>query len=79
VTTNHLAIRNLRHDVILKGKDKVTLEQATNAQRERERVSRGIIIIIIIIVVNTIALSLGGSSPYTSTDKTNKNIALLVL
>jgi len=32
-----------------------------------------IIIIIIIIVITTIELSLGGSSPYTSTGKTNKN------
>jgi hypothetical protein len=32
-----------------------------------------IIIIIIIIIIITLELSLGGSSPYTSTDKTNKN------
>jgi hypothetical protein len=32
-----------------------------------------IIIIIIIIIITAIELSLGGSSPYTSTDKTNKN------
>jgi hypothetical protein len=31
------------------------------------------IIIIIIIITNAIELSLGGSSPYTSTDKTNEN------
>jgi hypothetical protein len=31
------------------------------------------IIIIIIIIIITIDFSLGGSSPYTSTDKTNKN------
>jgi hypothetical protein len=31
------------------------------------------IIIIIIIIITAIELSLGGSSPYTSTDKTNKN------
>ena len=31
------------------------------------------IIIIIIIIIIVIELSLGGSSPYTSTDKTNKN------
>ena len=31
------------------------------------------IIIIIIIIFTTIQLPLGGSSPYTSTDKTNKN------
>jgi len=30
-------------------------------------------IIIIIIIIIAIELSLGGSSPYTSTDKTNKN------
>ena len=28
---------------------------------------------IIIIIITKIELSLGGSSPYTSTDKTNKN------
>jgi len=33
-----------------------------------------IIIIIIIIIITAIELSLCGSSPYTSTDKTNKNI-----
>jgi len=32
-----------------------------------------IIIIIIIIIITAIELSLGGSSPYTTTDKTNKN------
>jgi hypothetical protein len=32
-----------------------------------------IIIIIIIIIITAIQLSLGGSSPYTSTDRTNKN------
>jgi flagellar basal body-associated protein FliL len=32
-----------------------------------------IIIIIIIIIITAIVLSLGGSSPYTSRDKTNKN------
>ena len=32
-----------------------------------------IIIINIIIIITRIQLSLGGSSPYTSTDKTNKN------
>ena len=32
-----------------------------------------IIIIIIIIIINATEFSLGGSSPYTSTDKTNKN------
>jgi hypothetical protein len=32
-----------------------------------------IIIIIIIIIITEIELSLGGSSPYTSTNKTNKN------
>ena len=32
-----------------------------------------IFIIIIIIIITAIGLSLGGSSPYTSTDKTNKN------
>ena len=32
-----------------------------------------IIIIIIIIITTAIQLSLGGSSPYTGTDKTNKN------
>ena len=32
-----------------------------------------IIIIIIIIIITAIELSLGGSSPYTRTDKTNKN------
>jgi len=42
------------------------------------RTSGSIIIIIIIIITTTttttaIDLSLGGSSPYTSTDKTNKN------
>ena len=31
------------------------------------------LIIIIIIIIYAIQLSLGGSSPYTSTDKTNKN------
>jgi len=31
------------------------------------------IIIIIIIIINATEFSLGGSSPYTSTDKTNKN------
>ena len=31
------------------------------------------IIIIIIIIISAIELSLGGSSLYTSTDKTNKN------
>jgi len=31
------------------------------------------IIIIIIIIITAIELSLGGSSNYTSTDKTNKN------
>jgi len=34
---------------------------------------RVIIIIIIIIIITAIELSLGGSSPYNSTDKTNKN------
>ena len=34
---------------------------------------RTYIIIIIIIIHTAIELSLGGSSPYTSTDKTNKN------
>ena len=29
--------------------------------------------IIIIIIINATEFSLGGSSPYTSTDKTNKN------
>ena len=33
-----------------------------------------IIIIIITYLLTVIELSLGGSSPYTSTDKTNKNI-----
>ena len=32
-----------------------------------------IIIIIIIIIITAIELSLGGSSPYTGTDKTNKS------
>jgi len=32
-----------------------------------------IIIIIIIIIITAIELSLGGNSPYTSTDKRNKN------
>jgi hypothetical protein len=32
-----------------------------------------IVIIIIVIIIIEIDLSLGGSSPYTSTDKTNKN------
>jgi hypothetical protein len=32
-----------------------------------------ICIVIIIIISTAIELSLGGSSPYTSTDKTNKN------
>jgi len=32
-----------------------------------------IIIIIIIIIITAIELSLCGSRPYTSTDKTNKN------
>ena len=32
-----------------------------------------IIIIIIIAILTVIEWSLGGSSPYTSTDKTNKN------
>jgi hypothetical protein len=32
-----------------------------------------VIIIIIIIIITVIEFSLGGSSPYTSTDKTNKN------
>jgi hypothetical protein len=32
-----------------------------------------IIIIIIVIIITAIELSLGGSSPYTSTDKTNRN------
>jgi hypothetical protein len=32
-----------------------------------------IITIIIIIIITEIDFSLGGSSPYTSTDKTNKN------
>jgi uncharacterized protein YpmB len=32
-----------------------------------------IIIIIIIIIITAIEFSLGGSSPYTSTEKTNKN------
>jgi len=31
-----------------------------------------LIIIIIIIIITAVELSLGGSSPYTSTDKTNK-------
>jgi hypothetical protein len=31
------------------------------------------IIIIIIIIITANCFSLGGSSPYTSTDKTNKN------
>ena len=31
------------------------------------------IIIIIIIIINAVELSLGGSSPYTGTHKTNKN------
>jgi len=33
-----------------------------------------IIIIIIIIITTAIEFSLGGSGPYTCTDKTNKNI-----
>jgi len=32
-----------------------------------------IIIIIIIIIITALEFSLSGSSPYTSTDKTNKN------
>jgi hypothetical protein len=32
-----------------------------------------IVCIIIIIIITAIELSLGGSSPYASTDKTNKN------
>ena len=32
-----------------------------------------IIIIIIIIIITAIGFSLGGSSPYSSTDKSNKN------
>jgi len=32
-----------------------------------------LIIIIIIIIIIAVEVSLGGSSPYTSTDKTNKN------
>jgi len=32
-----------------------------------------IIIIIIIIIIIAVEVSLGGSSPYTSTDKTNNN------
>jgi hypothetical protein len=32
-----------------------------------------IIIIIIIVIITAIEFSLGGSSPYTSTDTTNKN------
>jgi hypothetical protein len=32
-----------------------------------------IFIIIIIIIITAIEFSLGGNSPYTSTDKTNKN------
>jgi flagellar basal body-associated protein FliL len=39
----------------------------------RSSKSKIIIIIIIIIIITAIELSLGGSSPYTSTDKTNKN------
>ena len=31
-----------------------------------------LIIIIIIIIINAVELSLGGRSPYTSTEKTNK-------
>jgi len=38
-----------------------------------QRGCRNIIIIIIIIVITAIELSLGDSSPYTSTDKTNNN------
>ena len=38
-----------------------------------KRILMCIIIIIIIIIITVIELSLGGSSPYTSTDKTNKN------
>ena len=36
-------------------------------------VARAPYIIIIIIIITAIELSLGNSSPYTSTDKTNKN------
>ena len=32
-----------------------------------------LVIIIIIIIITAIEFSLGGSSPYTSTDKANKN------
>ena len=39
----------------------------------KENILYDIIIIIIIIIITEIQLSLGGSSPYTSTDKTNKN------
>ena len=47
--------------------------------RQRSSSTRGgrllgiIIIIIIIIIITAIELSLGGSSPYTTTDKTNTN------
>ena len=37
-------------------------------------VFRSIIIIIIIIIITAIEFYFGGSSPYTSTDKTNKDI-----
>jgi len=35
---------------------------------------KAVIIIIIIIIITAIEVSLGGSSPFTSTDKTNKNV-----
>ena len=32
-----------------------------------------VVVVVVVVVVTTTELSLGGSSPYTSTDKTNKN------
>jgi len=47
--------------------------QQKDSEMVAQRGCRNIIIIIIIIVITAIELSLGDSSPYTSTDKTNNN------
>ena len=38
-----------------------------------ENITVIIIVVVVVVVVTAVELSLGGSSPYTTTDKTNKN------
>ena len=38
-----------------------------------ENITVIIIVVVVVVVVTAVELSLGGSSPYTSTDKANKN------